>query len=430
MKQSIPQEESVSFPFLDAIQTDSSWSFLDKKRHDTTYITHCYHRYPAKFIPQIASRLIAIHTQVGDKVADVFAGCGTTLVEAKVSGRHSVGVDINPVAALITQAKVTAIQPKILQEAFWQLEAMRGEFNASTLSPKASHQRIQYWFKQSELHKLHFILNQIEKIPEESLRTFFLCGFSHILKNCSIWMQKSNKPTRDLKKKPADPFKAFHLHIKKMLQGAAAFYDLLQQRNFINTRADIYCADAKKCVQIPSNSIDLIVTSPPYVTSYQYADLHQLSALWLRYTKDIKAFRNNFVGSINASVPLKVNLEAENIVAALAEKSKTLAGNVNSYFADMRSVFGEMHRILKPGKKMCVVIGDTKLKGVEIANTRVFLSYLKELNMSVVSMIKREIPNKNIPSTRDKYTGRFTKVDNKSKVLSYATEYILTAEKI
>jgi DNA modification methylase len=97
---------------------DYSWSFSDKTRKDTAYITHGYHRYPAKFIPQIVSRLAEKYTKEGDFVVDPFGGCGTTLVESKVMGRPSIAVDINPVATLITKAKATPINPQKIEKEF------------------------------------------------------------------------------------------------------------------------------------------------------------------------------------------------------------------------------------------------------------------------------------------------------------------------
>jgi len=79
------------------VKVDTSWAFADKTRKETSYLTHGYHRYPAKFIPQIVSRLIEKYTKEGDLVVDSFGGCGTTLVESKVMCRSSIGVDINPV---------------------------------------------------------------------------------------------------------------------------------------------------------------------------------------------------------------------------------------------------------------------------------------------------------------------------------------------
>jgi DNA modification methylase len=101
---------------FERIKIDPSWAFADKTRKDTAYITHGYHRYPAKFIPQIVSRLVEKYTKKGDLVVDPFGGCGTTLVESKVMCRPSIGVDINPVAVLMTKAKKTPIEPRKIEE--------------------------------------------------------------------------------------------------------------------------------------------------------------------------------------------------------------------------------------------------------------------------------------------------------------------------
>ena len=95
----------------------------------------------------------------------------------------------------------------------------------------------------------------------EDIKNFFYCGFSNILKNCSIWLQKSNKPTRDFNKIPADPFKTFIRHINSMLRGNTDFYYLLKKTNNSNTFCEVYCSDARK-IPIKSNSVTLVVTSP------------------------------------------------------------------------------------------------------------------------------------------------------------------------
>lgn len=77
------------------IKTDYSWSFADKTKKDTTYITHGYHRYPAKFIPQIVSRLIEKYTKEGDLVVDPMCGSGTTIDVAKELNRKVIGYDLN-----------------------------------------------------------------------------------------------------------------------------------------------------------------------------------------------------------------------------------------------------------------------------------------------------------------------------------------------
>ena len=409
---------------------DHSWSFSDKTRKDTAYITHGYHRYPAKFIPQIVSRLLKKYTKEGDLVVDPFGGCGTTLVESKVMGRSSVGVDINPVAVLITKAKLTPIDPQKIEKAFVALKARLDTYSKDTKVKAPDHERIDYWFKQEEKRKLAFIFAEVSKLKDQDVRDFFFCGFSNILKNCSIWLQKSNKPTRDMNKKPSDPIPTFYKQIKMMMRGNARFYDLLKEKNHLEISSQVYCTDART-IPVKNNSVSLIVTSPPYVTSYEYADLHQLTALWLEYTKDLSDFRKRFIGtSYHSKKDLVLNSNlAEEIRNELYKKDKKIAEEVSTYFSEMNQVFVEMKRMLKKGGKTCIVIGNTSLKGVEILNAEVFAEQLQNLGLRIADIIKREIPSKNLPSVRDEKTGKFARISDKNKVSAYPTEYILIMEK-
>lgn len=409
---------------------DYSWSFSDKTRKDTAYITHGYHRYPAKFIPQIVSRLAEKYTNEGDLIVDPFGGCGTTLVESKIMGRPSVGVDINPVAVLITKAKINPINPVKVEKEFSELKSRLEIYSKNTKVKAPEHERIDYWFKPEEKRKLAFIFAEILKLKDQDIRDFFYCGFSNILKNCSIWLQKSNKPTRDFEKKPPEPIKTFLKQIKAMLRGNTRFYELLKQKDYLKISSKVFCTDART-IPTKDNTVSLIVTSPPYVTSYEYADLHQLTALWLEHTKDLSDFRKRFIGtSHNGIKEIILNSKiAQNIKQDLEKKDKKLAKEVAIYFSEMNQCFSEMKRILKKGGRTCIVIGNTNLKGVEILNAEVFAEQLQNLGLKIADIIKREIPSKNLPSTRDKMTGRFAKLTNKNKMQIYPTEYILIMEK-
>ncbi len=416
---------------LKKIKIDSSWAFADKTRKDTAYITHGYHRYPAKFIPQIVSRLIKKYTKEGDLVVDPFGGCGTTLLESKVMCRPSIGVDINPVAVLITKAKITPIDPIKIERQFLKLKEKINLFNKDTKVKIFEHERIDYWFKSEEKRKLAFIFSEILKIKDEDMRDFFYCGFSNILKNCSIWLQKSNKPTRDLKKKSADPFIIFSRQIKKMLRGNANFFNFLQEKKCFKIPCKVHCADARK-IPVKSNSVSLIVTSPPYVTSYEYADLHQLTALWFEYTKNLSDFRKRFIGtSHNGIKEVLLNSKiAENIIQNLKKKNQKLAKEVSIYFSEMSQCFKEMKRILKKNGRACIVIGNTSLKGIKILNAEVFIEQMQNFGLKIDDIIKRKIPSKNLPSIRDKKTGRFASLNSKNKKFIYSTEYILIIKKL
>lgn len=413
------------------VKVDASWAFADKTRKETSYFTHGYHRYPAKFIPQIVSRLVNKYTKVGDLVVDPFGGCGTTATESKVLGRSSVAVDINPVAVLITKVKVTPIKPLKLEEAFISLKHKLNSYNKKHVKiPK--HERIDYWFKPEQKQKLAFIFSEINKIKNKDVRDFFCCGFSNILKTCSIWLQKSNKPTRDLKKKMFNPFDVFYRQIKMMIKGNTQFYNLLKEKEYLKVLVQILCTDAKK-IPIKNNSANLIITSPPYVTSYEYADLHQLTALWFKYTNDLSNFRKRFIGTSHNGGDKKIEMNsyiAEEINSQLEKQNKKLAKEVAIYFTEMNQCFKEMKRILKKGGRACIVIGNTALKGVKILNAEVFVEQMLNIGFKINDIIKREIPSKNLPSTRNKNTGRFAKLTDKKKVFAYPTEYILIMKKL
>ena len=190
----------------------------------------------------------------------------------------------------------------------------------------------------------------------------------------------------------------------------------------------IKCGDSRK-LPFKNNNAQLIITSPPYVTSYEYADLHQLPSLWLGYLKDLSVFRQRFIGSSHKSrapIDLKSSL-ANKIILQLGKNKK--AEGVRNYFADMLESFIEMKRVLKQGGKVCVVIGNTEFKGVKIRNAEVFKEQLENIGFNIYTIIHREIPSKMLPSTRDKDTGRFIKSNGKNLKKVYPTEYILIVEK-
>lgn len=423
------------------LKPQEEWSFRDTGRSQTTAFTHAYHRYPAKFIPQIVRKLIEDYAPDNTQlVCDPFGGCGTTLVEAKLLGHKSIGFDINPVAKLITQTKTTPIRPRALVN-------NRNKFLKyyETTTPHFSnrHKRISYWFDEETVYELDRIYFAIKKIKEYNTRRFFLCAFSHNLKNCSRWLMKSIKPTIDKNKIIPNPLESFLRHLDSMIKKNEQFYSELVKSDYEKISAKMYRRDSTKKLPLNSNSIDLIITSPPYVTSYEYADLHQLSLLWFgddpkhfkkwnRFSDEFIDFRRNFIGTSSKKEKGGDfnSVIAEMIVNDLLQVERPLARDVANYFLDMKKVFIEMYRILKPGNKACIIIGNTTLRGVEILNAQVTVEQMRHAGFKKVKFIKREIPNKMITPWRDLETGKFTGKDNPSKIRAYEYEYVVVMEKI
>src|SRR3989338_1414078 len=443
--ESIPNMQMELKEIFQQLAEDSSWVFEDLTQKDTSYATHGFHKYPAKFIPQLARRCIEENTNSNYVVCDPFMGCGTTLIESLISGRKAVGVDINPVAYLISKVKTTPINPKKLKI---EMDKVLSDLNVyfesnnkqKTLSnveilPRIlTNERIDYWFPNKKLREdLSIILGRIDTIKDKDIRDFCLCAFSNILKNASIWLMKSIKPTRDLNKKIDSPMNLFSRHIKKMIRGNDVYWNILSTnvRGNLKSYLNLKNADARN-LPAENNSVSLIVTSPPYVTSYEYADLHQLTALWLEYNKSVNGFREVFIGSIHKKEfdhnGIKSKL-AKQEIEELSKKSKKESESVRNYFFEMQQCFEEMYRVLKPKGRACIVIGNTELKKVPILNAEVFTEMMISLGFKIHKIIKRRIPSKVLPQTRDSKTGRFTSTVEADR-LAYAYEYILIMEKL
>ncbi len=185
------------------------WTFAYLRQVETLWGPHGYHRYPAKFIPQLVSRLIELYPAPGELVGDPFLGSATTRIEALHLDRRFWGFDISRVALLISRAKCIPLDPRVLSEAWRQLDSLldgvprpgrrpltREEqigISAIDIAHATGEERLRYWFPAAYRESLAVILQHIQLFPDEVVRIFFLCGFSNILKRCSIWLSGSTK---------------------------------------------------------------------------------------------------------------------------------------------------------------------------------------------------------------------------------------------
>ena len=141
--------------YFASLKADESWTYADLTPKDTTYLTHSYHRYPAKFIPQLVRRIINEYSNEEELVCDPFVGCGTTLLEGLLVQRYTIGLDVNPVAYLISKTKTTPIQPERLQKAlknfFTKLNIQKNNSNdciTAQIERTPSYGKIKFWFHQ------------------------------------------------------------------------------------------------------------------------------------------------------------------------------------------------------------------------------------------------------------------------------------------
>jgi len=418
------------------------WNFEGLTPKQTSKLSHCYHRYPAKFIPQLVEKLMDEYL-VGHgpfHVNDLFMGSGTTLVCAITRGYFATGTDINYSAELMTKTKCTPIEPNLLRTRINKLLEDLDFLNKPSsfwskkyrpLVPKSNIGRIEYWFEPKSIEELGVILRRIGYEKDKNVKIFLECCFSHILKTCSRWLMSSSKPTIDKNKKMPKPICSFKKHLNKMIRGNEAFWDVVPEnvRRNINKYLLIKRQDARR-QPATDNSADIQITSSPYVTSYEYADLHQLTTIWLAPEVELKEYKKEFIGTSAKSNNMRIlkSQIGREIKNELYKTNKKMADEVEAFFVDMQECFDETYRILKHGGRCCYVIGDTKLRGVDILNAEVFAESMQYSGFKIDKIIKREIPSKILPTKRDAKTGRFA-ANHNANSFAYPTEYIVIGRK-
>ena len=392
-------------------------------------LIHRIHSYPARFPAFIVTEALAYAREKGVKVntvADVFCGCGTTAVEAKRHNKDFWGWDVNPVATLITRTKCGSYNDKKLEKHF---ENIQDDFSRIRISKKeieGVHARIRYWFDDDRIRDLLKLKYAIfERIGVSSpYRKFFLCAFSNILKPTSRWLTKSIKPQIDLKKPPSDVMASFKYQFDKMRKA--------NKQNLSDHHCKPIIRNGNFLTAGPTPPFDLIVTSPPYVSSYDYADLHQLSLLWLDFVQDYRELRKDMIGNrygvntVANSVMSQLPKATKGILDRLIERDRHKANAVAKYFLDIEKSIQKCWSILRRNGMAVFVIGNTSYRGVEIDNAGHLASCMRIAGFQSIKTISRKMSLKTLTPYRDSI-GRFTKQTGQKEV--YAKEFIVVGHK-
>lgn len=410
---------------FNTISIKEEWNMPAEREHRM----HCIHAYPAKFPAFITTKAIqkAEEKNVSiDTVADIFCGCGTVAYEVVRNGKHFWGCDINPVATLIAETKSRSYDDEILEEYYNNIISCYNICVVNKDDEIYKNERIRYWFDDGHIDELLKLKTAIcEGVNNEIYRNFFLCAFSNILKPCSRWLTKSIKPQIDPNKEPKNVLVSFKSQVKMM-----------RNANLDNTgntqgSADINCVNFLD-VDISSPFVDLVVTSPPYVTSYEYADLHQLSTLWLGFTNDFRTLREGTIGSLyhaenfNDNIN-KLNETAQDIVSKMYSIDKRKTRSVAQYYIDMQTTVHKVYKMLKSNGGCLFVIGNTEYKGVKIDNAKHLTECLLKEGFINVEVDRRKISNKILTPYRDA-NGKFAKIKGSSRKI-YSEEFVIFARK-
>ena len=401
----------------------SSWDFGDTRED----LIHRIHPYPARFPAFITTRALAYAEASGvsvGKMADVFCGCGTTAVEAKRSGKDFWGCDINPLATLIAQVKTHRYRDSDLSKSVRAISEGVERTSVTSEDRVRIGERIRYWFEDEQIDDLIRLDRAIRECtyPHSPHRKFFQCAFSAILKATSVWLTKSIKPQKDPGKNPRAVMDAFADQVALMRRANVsntfprpAAKTEIRARNFLGrTRSRA--------------KADLIVTSPPYVTSYNYADIHQLSTLWLGYAADYRSLRKNMLGNrrgVRRPQPGQIRKLGEvawQTYRDMRAEDPNHASSIARYLVDLDKAVRRCWAALEDKGMAVFVIGNTQYKGVKVDNSAHLAASMERAGFEDICAVPRKVSSKIMTPYRDSL-GRFTRDATERQV--YAEEFVL-----
>lgn len=398
------------------------WDFAGE---NTQYLTHGLHPYPARMIPQIARRLLKRFASKNDVVLDPFCGSGGVLVEARLAGLNSVGIDINPLACLLAEVKSNPIDPNILNT-FWRKlksnvirEITSFKFKEMDVEvPNFSGTNIEYWFKPETMKELAIIRRNIEVIEEDELRKFFEVPFSLTVRDTSGTRKKEYKlyrlPETEWKRYCPDVLTTFITHVEKAIEKMGEFYREADKNMF----SKVFMADTRFLFteKFPEEGNQLlknyppkiIITSPPYGdsrTTVAYGQFSRLSALWLNFEKGfskeviMSVDKMSLGGDLNNYIKLDSDLPLLNqTIEMIREKNEKRALETLAYFSDLYKCLEKMYICLDESGLCCIVIANRTVKRVPIPTH----ALIAEMGIRIgfqdeVTIIPRNIPIKRLP---------------------------------
>ena len=375
------------------------WDF--RNYHTKTY-THGFHNYPAMFIPQVARKLIQVFSSEGETVCDIFCGSGTTLVESSLLNRNSIGIELNPLAVLIAKVKTTPINPQTLTD---KLKMILDDYkNVKSVSPP-KFTNLDFWFSESAIRDLSKLKLAIGNISEVNIRDFFSVCFSEVVRIISFTKHKEFKLVRD-KDKLEKPFKPDTLkEFMKLCEN-----NILGMREYINdvntsAQSRIILGDSTKDNGIPENSIDFIITSPPYGdsrTTVAYGQFSRLPSQWLdllpAHIKDIDKELLGGKNAINLDDPiLDLSATLKLSINIIKGKDKERAKDVLSFYIDLNRAISQAYKMLKRKRYFCVIIGNRTVKELVLKTDEIISELAENTGFMPQGILYRNIPNKRMP---------------------------------
>ncbi len=350
------------------------WAFTEAK---TSHSSHGIHPYPAKYIPQIPRNLIRLLSINGETVWDPFGGSGTTALEALLANRQAISTDLNPIATLVGEAKTTTITLKeeiTLSTLSEDVEFLsKNEAELLTTLERHSNEldnctpnipNCEKWFHPNASKELAYIKWRISSLDSECAKKIAEAAFSKIIIKASFQDGETRYTSTPKNIQRGTVLKYFSSDLMLIMGRAKRLSPLLWFK-----KAQFKTIDLRVHEAVQPNSVDLIVTSPPYPNATDYHLYHRFRLFWLGHNP--REMGKKEIGS-----------------HLRHQKEKN---GIEKYLEEMTICLEKMLQALRSGRYAALVIGDAVFKGDVYDTAELVGDCAGQLGFEVVGLVPRKL---------------------------------------
>ncbi len=393
-------EDKYYFKPKDSKEWYYEWDF---KEYNPNIYSHGFHQYPAKFIPQLVRKLLRVFTDENSIILDNFMGSGTTLIESMLlSRKKAIGIELNPFACFIAKVKTTPINPNNLINKFLYIK--KEFFNLNNFKLYRFY-NIEFWFKEHQIYDLSKLREIIININDENIKNFFLICFSEVIRRVSLTNHNGFKLHRDKNKLKDDFNPNVFWHFENISQRNIALMEEFYFKT-MNTKTEIKIiqGDSRTKQDIENNSVDFIITSPPYGdsrTTVAYGQFSRLSWQWIENDNSVFKIDENLLGGkikknhesdiLDRSNTLKIQYNS------IKEKDHKRADEVLSFYLDLDDTLKNAYDYLKKDKYFVLVTGNRTVKNIFLRTDLIISELSNNIGFTTEKILYRNIINKRMP---------------------------------
>jgi SAM-dependent methyltransferase len=360
------------------------------------------HPFPARMAPGIALDALG-ESKTPLRVLDPMAGSGTVLAVARAKGHRAFGVDLDPLAVLLAGVWTRTVDPErvngkaaqVLDRAKMLFTDLPARWAYPPSSDDETRKFIRYWFDDYARRQLASLSTAIHRVHDEATRDVLWCGFSRLIiaksAGASLAMDLAHsRPHRKFDRAPIKPFNRFVSAVKTVVANCPQ-----TESGALGPPTIVKQGDARN-LGIETSSIDLVLTSPPYLNAIDYMRCSKFSLVWMGHTvRELRDIRGKSVGTEASS---KDALDADWVKAIIKQLGlkPALSGRNNALLAqyvwDMGQAMAEVSRVLRTGGRAVYVVGDSTVEGTFIRNSSIVAAVAAERGLKLHSRHSRELP--------------------------------------